>query len=92
MGSPTSLKLDDDMKQRVKDLANARKRTSQSIMCEAVTQYVEREEKREALRRDILQAWETFRQTGMHATAEEVDRWLVNWGTGDEVPAPECHK
>ena len=92
MGSSTSFALDDDMKERVQHLADSRKRTSQSIICEAVTQYVEREEKREALRRDILQAWETFQQTGVHATAEEVDRWLVNWGTGDEVPAPECHE
>lgn len=92
MASPTSLKLDDKMKERVQHLANSRKRTSHWIMREAIAQYVEREEKREALQRDTLQAWEEFQETGLHATAEEVDRWLASWGTEDELPAPECHK
>jgi predicted transcriptional regulator len=92
MASATSIKLDDDMKGRVRHLAQARRRTSHWIMREAITQYVEREEKREALRRDTLEAWEEFRETGLHATAEEVDRWLARWGTEDEPAAPECHE
>jgi len=58
----------------------------------AITQYVEREEKREAFRQDTLKAWEEYRITGLHATAEEVDAWLASWGTDDERPAPECRK
>jgi len=92
MGSATSIKLDDDMKGRIRHLAEARQRTSHWIMREAIAQYVEREEKREALRRDTLQAWEEFQKTGFHATAEEVDRWLESWGTDYELPAPECLK
>ncbi len=61
-------------------------------MREAITQYVEREEKREAFRQDTLRAWDEYRTTGLHATAEEVDAWLASWGTDDEGPAPECHK
>ncbi|WP_245810791.1 CopG family ribbon-helix-helix protein [Loktanella atrilutea] len=91
MGSPTSFVLDDDMEERVQHLADSRKQTSQAIICEAVAQYVAREERRAALCRDVLQAWETFQRTGVHATAEDVDRWLVNWGTEDEAPAPACH-
>lgn len=92
MASPTSIKLDDDMKARVQHLASSRKRTSHWIMREAIAQYVEREEKREALRRDTLEAWEEFQETGLHATAEEVDQWLASWGAEDELPAPKCHK
>lgn len=92
MASPTSIKLDDDMKERVRHLADARRRTSHWIMREAIAQYVEREEKREALCRDTLKAWEEFHETGLHATAEEVDKWLATWGDEDELPAPECHK
>jgi predicted transcriptional regulator len=88
----TSIKLDDDMKGRVRQLAEARKRTSHWIMREAISQYVEREEKREALRLDTLRAWEEFRETGLHATAEEIDRWLESWGSEDGLPAPECRK
>ena len=92
MASATSVKLDDDMKGRVQHLATARKRTSHWIMREAIAQYVEREEKREAFRSETLNAWEAFQDTGLHATAEEVDRWLASWGTDDELPAPECHR
>ena len=38
-------------------------------MREAIAQYVEREEKREALNRDTLRAWEEFQTTGLHTTA-----------------------
>lgn len=89
---PVAIKIDDDIKARVKRLAEARHRTSHWLMREAITQYVEREEKREAFRQDTLRAWDEYRTTGLHATAEEVDAWLASWGTDDERPAPECHK
>ena len=92
MASATSIKLDDDMKGRVQHLAAARKRTPHWIMREAIAQYVEREEKREAFRQDTLAAWQEFQETGLHATAEEVDRWLESWGSDHERPAPECRK
>lgn len=91
MARPTSVKLDDDLKGRVERLAEARRRSSHWIMREAISQYVEREEKRERLRRETVAAWEAFQATGLHATAEEVERWLASWGTEDELPAPECH-
>lgn len=92
MTSPTSIKLDDDMKDRVQDLARTRKRSSHWIMREAISQYVEREEKREALRQATIDAWEEFQASGLQATAEEVDLWLASWGTDDERPAPACRK
>jgi len=52
---------------------------------------LEREERRDALRIDTLQAWEDYRATGLHATADEVDAWLATWGTDDERPAPARH-
>ncbi len=92
MASPTSLKLDDELKSRVQHLAEARRRSSHWIMREAIAQYVEREEKREALRRQTLDAWDEFQATGRHVTGDEVEKWLSSWGTDDELPAPECHK
>ncbi len=92
MASPTSLKLDDELKSRVQHLAEARCRSSHWIMREAIAQYVEREEKREALRQQTLDAWDEFQATGLHVTGDEVEKWLSSWGTDDELPAPECHK
>jgi hypothetical protein len=39
-----------------------------------------------------LKAWDEFQATGLHATAEEVDKWLASWGTENELPSPERHK
>lgn len=92
MVAVTSIKLDDELKGRVQNLATARRRTSHWIMREAIAEYVEREEKREALRQDTLKAWEEFQATGLHATADDVEKWLSSWGTEDERPAPACRE
>lgn len=92
MASPTSLKLDDDLKSRVQHLAESRQRTSHWIMREAIAQYVDREEKREALKQETIKAWEEFQATGLHATADEVEKWLSSWGAENELPAPVCRK
>jgi len=92
VASPTLLKLDDELKSRVQHLAEVRRRSSHWIMREAIAQYVEREEKREALRQQTLDAWDEFQATGLHVTGDEVEKWLSSWGTDDELPAPECHK
>ncbi|WP_034999029.1 CopG family ribbon-helix-helix protein [Beijerinckia mobilis] len=92
MAAATSIKLDEELKQRVQHLASARRRSAHWIMREAIAQYVEREEKREGLRQDTLKAWEEFQATGLHATAEDVEKWLSSWGTDNELPAPLCQK
>lgn len=87
-----SVKLDPDIRTRIGNIAEARHRSAHWVMCEAISQYVDREEKREAFRRDTIKAWEEYRETGLHATAGEVDEWLASWGTETELPAPVCHK
>lgn len=88
----TSVKIDDELKSRIRDLAGLRRRSPHWLMREAIEQYVTREEQREAFKQDALAAWRDYRETGLHATGEEVDRWLRSWGTSDEQPAPECHE
>jgi predicted transcriptional regulator len=92
MAKPTSIKLDEDLRDRVQHLAAARRRSSHWIMREAIAQYVEREEQRETLRQDTVRAWEEFEATGLHVAAEEVEKWLLSWGVEKELPAPKCHE
>ena len=92
MATATSIKLDDELKNRVQHLAGLRRRSAHWIMREAIQQYVDREEKREAFRQETIKAWEDFQATGLHATAEEVEKWLASWGAEDELPPPVCHK
>lgn len=87
-----SVKLDSDTRIRIENLAETRHRTAHWVMREAIIQYVDREEKREAFRQDAIKAWDEYQETGLHATAGEVDIWLASWGTENELPAPVCHK
>jgi predicted transcriptional regulator len=60
-------------------------------MHEAILEFVEREEKREAFRQDAIKAWDEYRLTGLHVTAEEADAWMAKLETGQDVEPPECH-
>ena len=91
MQSTTSLKLDAELKTRLQRLAEARRRSAHWIMREAIEQYVEREERREALRRDALAAWEEYEATGRHVTGDEADAWLARLEAGDDVEPPPLH-
>jgi predicted transcriptional regulator len=88
---PVAIKIGEDIKVRVKRLAEARHRTSHWLMREAITQYVDREEKREAFRQDTLKAWKDFRTTGLHVNADEADAWLAELEQGNDIEPPECH-
>ncbi|MDO9450062.1 MAG: CopG family ribbon-helix-helix protein [Rugosibacter sp.] len=87
-----SVKLDPDTRARIESLAEARHRSAHWMMREAISQYIEREEKRESFRQDAIKAWEDYQETHLHATSEEVDAWLASWGTENELLAPVCHK
>ena len=88
----TSVKLEPDVKERLQRLAEARQRKPHWLMREAIGQYLEREEKRQALYDDARKSWDEYQATGLHVTGEEVSDWLETWGTDDEKAAPECHK
>ncbi|HHJ20527.1 MAG TPA: ribbon-helix-helix protein, CopG family [Gammaproteobacteria bacterium] len=87
----TSVKLDQDLKNRIQQLADARHRSAHGIMRKAIRSYVEREEKREAFKQDALHAWEAYQENGLHLTLEEADSWLAKLDVGEEAVLPECH-
>ena len=89
--SPVAIKLDEDIKARVKRLAQARQRTPHWLMREAITQYVDREEKREAFGLDSQLAWEDFLSNGLHVSADEADAWMAELEQGNDIEPPECH-
>ena len=89
--SSTTLKVDQATKDRVKRLAEARHRTPHRVMLDAISEYVEREEKREAFRQDGIRAWEAYQTTGLHVTHDEADAWLAKLEQGQDVEPPACH-
>ena len=51
-------------------------------MVDAISEYVEREEKREAFRQDGIRAWNEYQTTGLHVTFEEAAHGLLNLKQG----------
>ncbi len=90
--SATSVKLDDDLKNRVQQLAQRQQRSAHRIMREAIRDYVEKEEAKEQFAQEALASWSSYKQTGKHLTGAEVREWLQTWGTDNEVEIPECHE
>jgi predicted transcriptional regulator len=88
----TSIKLDDDLTDRVRRLAELRQRSPHWIMREAIREYVTREEARESFRQEAMASWSAYQETGRHLTGEEVRTWLSTWGTEAEAEPPECHE
>ena len=88
---PMSVKLDQDMRARVEHLAESRQRSMHWVMREAIQQYVEHEEKREAFRQSGIRAWDEYQATGLHVTLEEADAWLAKLEAGQDVEMPKCH-
>jgi len=89
---PIAVKLDVDIRERIKLLAQIRHRTSHWLMREAIEQYVEREEKQAAFREGALKAWEEYQLTGLYVSHQEADVWLAKLELGDDVEPPQCHR
>lgn len=87
----TSIKIDDELKNRTQHLAALRQRSSHWIMREAKAQYVDREEAREGFKWEALASWAACQETGRHLTGQEARAWLNTWGTETESELPECH-
>ncbi len=90
--SAISVKLDDNLKSRVKQLAQRQQRSAHRIMREAIRDYVVKEEAKEKFAQEALASWSSYKQTGKYLTGDEVREWLQTWGTDNETEIPECHE
>jgi predicted transcriptional regulator len=89
---PVSLKLESGDHDRLKTLAEARQRSAHFLMKEAIHQYLDREEARQAFKDEALDSWRAFKETGRHLSGQELDDWLATWGTPHERKIPPCHE
>ncbi len=85
------LELDAETNDRVQRLASAQQKAPHVVLRDALTQYVERAEKREQLQREIGAAWTHYQSTGLHLTDDEADEWLSKLEAGEIIAPPSCH-
>lgn len=85
---PIAIKLAEDDRARLKQLAEIKKRSPHWLAKEAISQYLDREERAEHFRRETIDRWEEYRQTGATVSNEAVMEWLESWGSENEKKAP----
>ena len=88
---PVAIKLDQDMLDRLKRLADAKGRSSRWMLRQAVSQFVGREEARDAFRSAGLEAWDQYQVTGLHVTNDEAYPWLARLQAAEEAAVPQGH-
>jgi predicted transcriptional regulator len=86
------LKLDPMTEARMRRLAKARGKSAQELISDAVIRYLEFEEGRERVLQDANAAWNEYRATGQHVTAEEADAWLDRLASGEDCEPPQPHR
>ena len=90
--APVCVKLDIEDRARLAALAETRRRSPHYLMHEAVSEYLGREEARQSFREEASRAWLDYKETGLHATHEEVDAWIESLGARKLKRRPESHK
>lgn len=86
-----AVSLDTALQEKVQQIVALQRSSFDSVVCQALREYVEREEKKMAFQQEAMTAWLDFQQDGQHLTGDEVMAWLKTWGTEEEMEIPKCH-
>lgn len=90
--TPLSVKLEANEKTALMKIAEQKERSVHFVMCQAVREYIDREQKRLDFYEDGRKALEHYKETGLHVTHEEMMMWAKSLGTSHELTPPVCHK
>ena len=93
MSSTTmGVKLDEQTRERLKVLGEARRRSAHWLMREAIREYLNREEAAERRNLEADEAWAEYQRTGQFVGNEAMTAWLNTWGTDQEGPCPNLEQ
>lgn len=80
-----SMRMDEDIKKRVEDIAKFEERSASYIAEKAIKQYLARVEyQEEQVELAIKEA-----EKGVWISGEAMDKWIESWGTENELAPPE---
>ena len=84
----TSVRLDNDLQDKLDTTADKLKRTKGWIINEALRQYLEREERKQRMFEETQEAIADLEASRI-ISGEEVMQWLETWGSLAEKGAPK---
>ncbi len=86
-----SLKLDIADRDRLRSLAEYKKRTPHFIMKEAVQKYLEEEEAQQRFVEAAKASRSHYKKTGLHVTHDEFSQWVDALQSNPNAVAPMSH-
>lgn len=89
MATTTSLKLPDELKDKVASLAEGVAQTPHAYMVEAIAERVARDEKRRAFLDDANRALRNFKRTGIAYTLADVEKYMLAKAAGNNPRKPK---
>jgi predicted DNA-binding protein len=89
MANTTSLKLPDELKEKVAALAPGVAQTPHAYMVEAIAEKVARDEKRRDLLNSARVSAAHFRRTGIAYAHKDVKRYFLEKAAGKRSPKPK---
>ena len=82
------VRLDKQLESRLNALAAKTQRSKSFLAKEALTRYVEEEERKQRENELAMARWEEYQETGETDNNEDMVDWLDSWGTDEEKPCP----
>ena len=89
MANTTSLKLPEDLKDKVATLAQGVAQTPHAYMVEAIAEKVARDEKRQDFLESARRSEAHFKRTGIVYTHDDVKRYLLDKAAGKNPAKPK---
>ena len=82
------VRLDEQLENRLNALAAKKNRSKSFLAKEALTRYVEEEERKQRENELTMARWEEYQETGETVDNEAMTDWLDSWGTDEEKSCP----
>jgi predicted transcriptional regulator len=89
MGNTTSLKLPEELKEKVGKLAQGVAQTPHAYMVEAIARKVERDEKRQAFIQAAIESAEETKRTGIAYAHDDVWDYILKKARGQKARKPK---
>jgi predicted transcriptional regulator len=89
MSRKLGITVEDDVRERLKLLADRRDRPTHWLIKKAIEEYLAREETYEREHREDLERWERYQLTGEAVSNDQVLAWLDQLAAGNRHPWPK---
>lgn len=90
--TPVSIKLAAEQKLLLTQIAKKQHRSVHFVLCQAVKEFLDREQAKLDFYESARKAGEHYQETGLHTTHEELKTWANSLGTAQELAPPVSHK